>query len=501
MADEDAEEEAIFGDGGADDEDWEQLYAALRYVAAGDRAAAPKQRKKRAKETRKRQGRFEHQYKKGTKEARVFKPQNSTWWATLQHPDLAREETRIARRFRQKFRLPYVMVEQLKRRVVRDHPEWADWDGGGQCSHPLIMKILVALRHLASGDDFDSLEDAAHIARDTLRVWVPKFLKWMEEVLFPEEVKKPTDGELDAALEVFELLGFPGAYCSSDGVHLPWDACPALFHARYKGKETYPSVAFNVSVLHSSKIIHVSDWSAGAVNDMTQARHDKLFEQLHNRTLHPSRTFRLYKRDGTSVEYCGLYAIVDNGYHRWKCLVAPYKHAILLDEKLWSKRLESVRKNVECTFGILKKRFAILKRPLLYRNPEFIQTIFRCCCTLHNMLLAHDGRDTIGQFQGDWVAATEQLRRMELDSTRADAQDWNPPTVHAPTYREVGEYEPGYNEFRLALVEHMAYQRSRNALCWPKTSAEVRPRPTDVGDADPRCRSSPTASAPYRRPW
>ena len=30
----------------------------------------------------------------------------------------------------------------------------------------------------------------------------------------------------------------------------------------------------------------------------------------------------------------------------------------------------------------------------------------------------------------------------------------------------------------------MAYQRRRNALYWPKTAAEVRPRPTDVGDPD-----------------
>ena len=36
----------------------------------------------------------------------------------------------------------------------------------------------------------------------------------------------------------------------------------------------------------------------------------------------------------------------------------------------------------------------------------------------------------------------------------------------------------------MALVEHMTYQSSRNALCWPKTAAEVRPRPTDVGAPD-----------------
>jgi hypothetical protein len=42
--------------------------------------------------------------------------------------------------------------------------------------------------------------------------------------------------------------------------------------------------------------------------------------------------------------------MVDGGYHRWRVLIAPKKGAEK-HTKRWSKQLESVRKDVERTFG------------------------------------------------------------------------------------------------------------------------------------------------------
>ena len=89
-----------------------------------------------------------------------------------------------------------------------------------------------------------------------------------------------TGADLDHNLAVFASLGFPGAYCSTDGVHVAWDACPSKLNALYFGKESYPTIAWNVSVSHSRLIIHVSQWCPGGKNDKTQARHDELFQKL-----------------------------------------------------------------------------------------------------------------------------------------------------------------------------------------------------------------------------
>ncbi|CAN0468177.1 unnamed protein product, partial [Scytosiphon promiscuus] len=77
------------------------------------------------------------------------------------------------------------------------------------------------------------------------------------------------------------------------------------------------------------------------------------------------------------------------------CLIPPIKTPTTEKQALWSGRLESVRKDVECFFGYLKGRFRILKLSILYRNEADIHNVFFTCCILHNMLHAYDGLDEL----------------------------------------------------------------------------------------------------------
>jgi hypothetical protein len=49
-----------------------------------------------------------------------------------------------------------------------------------------------------------------------------------------------------------------------------------------------------------------------------------------------------------------------------------------------------VRKDVECVFGILKKRFLLLKHPIRLHDAMQIQRAFVSCGVLHNILLDYD---------------------------------------------------------------------------------------------------------------
>ena len=62
-----------------------------------------------------------------------------------------------------------------------------------------------------------------------------------------------------------------------------------------------------------------------------------------------------YNGDGNIVwtTYTCVYVMLDNGYLPQSCT--------LIDKLWWSKWLESMRKDIECTFGILKGRWQILK--------------------------------------------------------------------------------------------------------------------------------------------
>jgi hypothetical protein len=91
--------------------------------------------------------------------------------------------------------------------------------------------------------------------------------------------------------------------------------------------------------------------------------------------------------------------IVDGGFHRWKCLQCPFREASDADGSKWTEKLMSLRKDVECTFGSLKKRFRILKIPQLWTPDDSdrpllkLDNVFHTCCILHNMLLRVDGND------------------------------------------------------------------------------------------------------------
>ena len=69
----------------------------------------------------------------------------------------------------------------------------------------------------------------------------------------------------------------------------------------------------------------------------------------------------------------------------------PMKSTIFISETRWSEFLESMRKDVECTFWIVKGRWRILKSGITLYGVDLADDILMKCCTLHNMLLEGDG--------------------------------------------------------------------------------------------------------------
>ncbi len=72
----------------------------------------------------------------------------------------------------------------------------------------------------------------------------------------------------------------------------------------------------------------------------------------------------------------------------WPTSICPFKRADSTTvEGYFSTNLESVRKDVECTFVILKKRWRTLNNGLMYCDITVCDQNFVTCCCLHNFLL------------------------------------------------------------------------------------------------------------------
>ena len=198
--------------------------------------------------------------------------------------------------------------------------------------------------------------------------------------------------------QLFRLAGFPGCIGSSDGTHVGMLNCHSWASINHKGpKLNVPSRTYNTTVTHTRQILGTTFGHPATWNDKIIVLYDELLKGVKNGTLYEDCEFILleYDSNGNIIEVCykGVWFMVDNGYLSWSNTVPPLKDGLTYQQIRFSEWLESMRKDVECTFGILKGRFAVLRYGLRLRSIEKCDQLYATCCALHNRLLFIDGLD------------------------------------------------------------------------------------------------------------
>ena len=137
-------------------------------------------------------------------------------------------------------------------------------------------------------------------------------------------------------------------------------------------KLNVPARTYNVTVDHSRRILHSTTGHPGTWNDKTLILFDDYICGVNEGIIHHDYILHLFEKNdqGEIVEiaYKGVWFIVDNGYLSWSCTIPPSGNGTTYEIIRFSEWLESMRKDIECTFGIMKCRFAILKYGLRFQN-------------------------------------------------------------------------------------------------------------------------------------
>ena len=131
----------------------------------------------------------------------------------------------------------------------------------------------------------------------------------------------------------------------------------------------------------------------GTTSDKTVVKFDGYVTKVRYDNLFTEAEFKLQVSENGWVSEKGVYLLVDGGYHKWRIMQCPLKHTVEEDKARWSEFAESVRKDVECSFGILKKRFQLLKSAINWHEKTDIDNAVFSCVILHNMLHEFDGYD------------------------------------------------------------------------------------------------------------
>ena len=212
--------------------------------------------------------------------------------------------------------------------------------------------------------------------------------------IFPNYCKIPTTvQEIESSTKHYTKNGLPGCIGSIDCTKISWWDTPYNLKQLHKDCSGSTTKKYEIVVDHERKCLSCTAGFYGSYNDKNVAKFDTFLMKIHQQRFYEDIEYTLFDRNGNQIKQKGLYLISDNGYFNWRCLQFPYKRKGDVDNMYyhkWSKRVESIRKDVECFFGILKKRFEIIHHGIRLRSATQMDCVVKTCCTFHNQLLEYD---------------------------------------------------------------------------------------------------------------
>ena len=371
-------------------------------------------------------------------------PRKSSWYTCyVKFPQ--RGVTNFENTFKNRFRLSYNMFEALMHLVKESDcgkKYFQRWLGTGDATgqkSPIELLVLGSLRYLGRGWTFDDLQENTQISRELHRQFFHVFIAFGSTSLYNKFVTLPTETNMKNHFEVLQKAGQPACACFSDATNIVCEKVEHSLKNNHTGyKQSTTARTYNLTVTIERRIMNSTSGHPARWNDQSVSYFDNYIMSIKEGKLFNDHDFKLLERnlngEIVEVKYKGVYLLVDNGYHKWVSLIPPMKVASKRSDVRWSMWVESLRKVVECTFGIMKGRFRILKAGVRLHGVEAADKIWLTCCALHNWLLDETSTET-DQWDGvRGLFSEENVWRHIINTPLARIQN-------APTMRDLRELQ------------------------------------------------------------
>ena len=214
--------------------------------------------------------------------------------------------------------------------------------------------------------------------------------KFTEVLLADDDVKKeylqaPTIDDCRKLSELhLEKHGIPGMVGSIDCMHVGWKNCPVAWQGQFKnGKQTMPTLVLEAAADYNLRIWHASFGHPGTMNDRTIWDQSSLLLSFLDGSF-PNFPFSI-----AGEQFNQLWFLVDGIYPEASRFVLSIKQPNDPLAATYAKWQEGARKDVERAFGVLQRKFQVLRKPLENWFLEDITNIVLSCIVLHNMMVEH----------------------------------------------------------------------------------------------------------------
>ncbi|XP_074306457.1 uncharacterized protein LOC141641704 [Silene latifolia] len=227
--------------------------------------------------------------------------------------------------FRRRFRMHRSLFFRIVEGVAAQESYFQQGpDATGKLGATTIHKCIAALRMLAYGTSADSADEYLKIARSTTRKCLKHFVRGVRKAFTEQYLRRPTMNDLQRLLCDSERRGFPSMMGSIDCMHWEWKNCPRAWKGVYQGR-------------NKSATVILEAVASGIAPEVT------------------------YNMNGHT--YNKGYYLTDGIYPKWAIFIPAIRLPLSQEDELFTKRQESVRKDVERAFGVLEACFAIIQRP------------------------------------------------------------------------------------------------------------------------------------------
>ncbi|XP_024004398.1 uncharacterized protein LOC112081857 [Eutrema salsugineum] len=295
----------------------------------------------------------------------------------------AENSTSPANLFRRRFRMNKPLFMHIVERLSTEIPYFQQRnDGSGRPGLSALQKCSAAIRLLAYGTAFDTVDEYLRLGATTARKCLEHFVEGIIALFGDEYRRRPTPQDLQRLLAIGESRGFPGMIGSIDCMHWEWKNCPTAWRGQFTRGSGKPTIVLEAVASYDLWIWHAFFGPPGTLNDINVLDRSPVFDDIiQGRALQV--TFSVNGR-----EYHMAYYLTDGIYPNWATFIQSIKLPQGRKSKLFATTQESVRKDVERAFGVLQARFAIIKNPALCWDKAKIGKIMRAC-----IMIVEDERD------------------------------------------------------------------------------------------------------------
>nr|XP_043616183.1 protein ALP1-like [Erigeron canadensis] len=316
------------------------------------------------------------------------------------------------------------------------------YDRAGRKGFAGVQKCTSAIRQLAYGVNSDFLDEYLQMSKRTSREACLKFCIGIREIYGPTYLRRPTPTDLHRMYNVYEqLLGFSGMIGSIDCMDWPWELCPAAWQGTYtSGHVGRPSLILQAVASNDLWIWNAYFGQQGLHNDINVFEASPILVEIIN-GLAPSVFAVPFSANRNHYEK-GYY-LGNDIYPEYATFVKTFSDPIDEKRRLFKKKQESARKGIERAFGVLKKRWKVLKHPALYWEKKSIQDVCYACIILHNMILEDEGK-----------AVCQDYNAQETSLNPAYWNQQTPMEVRNQNLRTVRNRET-HNMLTADLVDHI----------------------------------------------